>query len=142
MLQEREWGMPGCVCVLGGVEVPFAVLNTRGGFPERRTCGAGEEAGSETVWRKGIRAEDGAGTRAQRQEASAARVQRRPERGGGAGRQGHSGSTVEHQSRRLLQESRREDGSSAPVGAWRPWEGVMSLVRGPRCPALPHRRAS
>lgn len=55
-----------CVCV-GGVEVPFAVLNTRGGFPERRTCGAGEEAGSETVWRKGIRAEDRAGTRVQRQ---------------------------------------------------------------------------
>ena len=105
--------MPGCVCVCwgGGGAICRSKYLARGGFPERRTCGAGEEAGNEILWRKGIWAEDRVGTlvpEARRPVRLGCRGGQRGEVGWGlagclrAEWQGDSGSTVERQSRGLL----------------------------------------
>lgn len=157
MLQEREWGMPGWVC--WRVAVCSSKWGARGGFPEKRTCGAGEGAGSETVQRKGIgrRAGQVPGSGG---EARVARAQRR--RGGQRGEVGRgacrslrgespeplsgvAGSfwkqcgVLEREATAGVQERGWELCSGR---AWRPWGGVVSLVRGTHCPALLRRRAS
>ena len=89
-------------------------------------------------------------------EASAARAQRRSDRGGEAGRLqvaawGVTGAS-ERSGRVILEKvwSVRAGGycrspgerMGAWVGAWRLWGGVVSLIRGPRCPVLVRCRAS